>query len=41
LVARQVVSQLLVSGGNYLLNLEQGTQEIKITPLRSLETGKN
>jgi len=41
LVARQVVSQLLVSGGNYLLNLEQGTQEIKITPLRSLESGKN
>ena len=41
LVARQVVSQLLISGGNYLLNLEQGTQEIKITPLRSLETGKN
>ena len=42
LVARQVVSRLLVSsGGSYLLNLEQGSQEIKITPLRSLETGKN
>ena len=41
LVARQVVSRLLVGGGSYLLNLEQGTQEIKITPLRSLESGKN
>jgi ATP-dependent Clp protease ATP-binding subunit ClpB len=41
LVARQVVSQLLVGGGSYLLNLEQGSQEIKITPLRSLETEKN
>jgi len=41
LVARQVISQLLVGGGSYLLNLEQGTQEIKITPLRSLESGKN
>ena len=41
LVARQVISQLLVGGGSYLLNLEQGTQEIKIAPLRSLESGKN
>jgi len=28
-------------GGSYLINLEEGTNEIKITPLRSLETGKN
>ncbi|MCE8163913.1 MAG: AAA family ATPase [Candidatus Moeniiplasma glomeromycotorum] len=41
LVARQVISQFLQKGGNYLLTLEKGSQEIKISRLHSLENKKN
>jgi len=41
LVGREIVSQLLHAGGNYLFNLEKGTNEIKITSLHSLEQQKN
>ena len=41
LVARGIVSQFLHFGSNYLLDLEEGTNEIKISKLYSLEAKKN
>ncbi|CAI2162674.1 6818_t:CDS:1 [Funneliformis geosporum] len=41
LVARGIVSQFIHFSGNYLLDLEKETNEIKITKLASLETKKN
>jgi ATP-dependent Clp protease ATP-binding subunit ClpB len=41
LVARGIVSQFIQPGGNYRLELEEGTNEIKINRLRSLEQKKN
>jgi ATP-dependent Clp protease ATP-binding subunit ClpA len=40
LIARGIVSQYIQPGGRYRLDLEEGTNEIKITHLRSLETKK-
>jgi ATP-dependent Clp protease ATP-binding subunit ClpB len=41
LIARGIVSQFLHFGSNYLLDLEEGTNEIKISKLYSLEAKKN
>ena len=41
LVARGIVSQFLYPGGNYLLDIEKETNEIKLTTLSLLESRKN
>lgn len=40
LVGRGIISQFLYAGGNYLLDLEEGTDEIKISILPALEQNK-
>ncbi|WNE40561.1 MAG: Chaperone protein ClpB [Mycoplasmataceae bacterium] len=40
LVGRGIISQFLLIGGNYLIDLEEGTDEIKISVLPALEKNK-
>ena len=41
LVAQQIISRFLRPGGNFLLDIEKDTNEIKITVLSLLEQKKN